>query len=215
MGQLITIATLKGGSGKSTLASCLAVYWQLQGRRTAIVDADPQKSIVRMASRERQLAGTKIVEDSSDRVVSTARQLAIANQFVIIDTPGFRSPAMVACAAAADLLLVPVKPSPLDTDRMLDTIQALAKGPAEDRRRFYCLLTQTNRGSVIANHIRTELMEAGIPLLRNEMSSRVIYAEAALWGATPNLIQGRGAAAREIAAIAAELDELIGYKMAA
>ena len=43
--SIITVATMKGGSGKSTLASCLAVHWQLKGRRSAIIDADPQSTI--------------------------------------------------------------------------------------------------------------------------------------------------------------------------
>ena len=49
--SIITVATMKGGSGKSTLASCLAVHWQLKGRRAAIIDADPQSTIVRLAAR--------------------------------------------------------------------------------------------------------------------------------------------------------------------
>ena len=47
--MIITVATMKGGSGKSTLASCLAVHWQLKGRRAAIIDADPQSTLVRLA----------------------------------------------------------------------------------------------------------------------------------------------------------------------
>jgi chromosome partitioning protein len=47
------------------------------------------------------------------------------------------------------------------------------------------------------------------------MNNRVIYAEAALWGATPTLIEPSGAAAREIAAIAAEIDDLTGLQAAA
>jgi chromosome partitioning protein len=68
------------------------------------------------------------------------------------------------------------------------------------------VLTQTTRDSVIAKHIRTELTEAGFPVLRNEMTNRVAYPEAALWGATPSLIDRQGPAARDIAAIANEIN---------
>ena len=47
------------------------------------------------------------------------------------------------------------------------------------------------------------------------MTNRVIYAESALWGATPSLIDRSGPAAREIAAIAEEVDGLLGLKQAA
>jgi chromosome partitioning protein len=59
------------------------------------------------------------------------------------------------------------------------------------------------------------LIEAGYPVLNSEMTNRVAYAEAALWGATPSLISWNGHAAREIAAIANEVDGLVGVKRAA
>jgi chromosome partitioning protein len=134
---------------------------------------------------------------------------------VIIDTPGFRSDTTLACLAASDFVLVPVKPSPFDVDRMLDTLNILINGVSGWRPVFRCLLTQTTRDSVIAKHIRAELAEAGLPLLVSEMTNRVVYAEAALWGATPSLTERAGPAAREIAAIADEVDGLLAVKRAA
>jgi len=77
------------------------------------------------------------------------------------------------------------------------------------------VMTQTTRDSVIAKQIRAELIEAGFPVLKNEMTNRVGYAEAALWGATPSLIEPAGTAAREIAAIADEVDSIVGIRQAA
>jgi len=208
---IITVATMKGGSGKSTVASCLAVHWHLHGRRPTIIDADPQRSIVRLAARERALGGVSVVEDASEHAWKTARRLAAGqpNGPVIIDTPGFRSRATLACLGEADFVLVPVKPSPFDVDRMLDTLGGLIEGINGRRPMFRCVLTQTTRDSVIAKHIRAELAEAGFPLLQSEMTNRVSYPEAALYGATPSLLARTGPAAREIAAIAAEVDGLL------
>lgn len=215
MRQIITVATMKGGSGKSTLASCLAVHWHLTGRLPTIIDADPQRSIARLAMRERRLGGVPVVEDATADAWKTAQNLAANGRPIIIDTPGFRSQATLACIAAADFLLVPVKASPLDIDRMLDTLNSLIDGAGGQRPTFRCVLTQTTRDSVIAKHIRAELIEAGYPVLSSEMTNRVAYAEAALWGATPSLISWNGHAAREIAAIANEVDGLAGVKQAA
>jgi chromosome partitioning protein len=206
---------MKGGSGKSTIASCLAVHWHLQGRTPTIIDADPQRSIARLASRERALGGVPVVEDAGVDVWKTALSLAATRRPIIIDTPGFRSQATLACIAASDFLLVPVKASPLDIDRMLDTLNSLINGAAGQRPTFRCVLTQTTRDSIIAKHIRAELIEAGFPVLKNEMTNRVAYPEAALWGATPSLIDKRGVAAAEIAAIAGEVDDIVGIKRAA
>ena len=215
MRQIITIATMKGGSGKSTIASCLAVHWHLSGRAPTIIDADPQRSIARLAARERALGGVPVVEDSSKDAWKTAQKLAAGGRPIIIDTPGFRSQAALACIAAADFLLLPVKASPLDIDRMLDTLNSLLDGAGGQRPTFRCVLSQTTRDSVIAKHIRAELTEAGFPVLQSEMTNRVAYPEAALYGATPSLISWNGLAAREIAAIAAEIDGLVGIKKAA
>jgi chromosome partitioning protein len=213
-GTIITVATMKGGSGKSTLASCLAVHWHLTGRRPTLIDADPQRSIMRLAARERGLGGVSVVEDATEDASKTARRLA-AGGLVIIDTPGFRSRTTLDCLATADFLLVPVKPSPFDVDRMLDTLSILTDRADGRRPLFRCLLTQTTRDSVIARHIRGELAEAGLPVLRSEMTNRVAYPEATLWGATPSLISWKGPAAREIAAIAEEVDMILGEQQAA
>lgn len=214
-GPIITVATMKGGSGKSTLASCLAVHWHLQGRNPVIIDADPQRSIARLATREKALGGIPVVADASQDVATTAQQLACRSSPVVIDTPGFRSEATLACIGATDFVLVPVKPSPFDVDRMLDTLNVLIHGVSGRRPEFRCVLTQTTRDSVIARHIRAELAEAGFPVLNSEMINRVIYAEAALWGATPSLMEASGPAAHDIAAIATEVDGIIAPPQAA
>jgi chromosome partitioning protein len=206
---------MKGGSGKSTVASCLAVYWHLRGRHPTLIDADPQRSIVRLAARERALGGVAVVEDATEEASKTARRLAGNSGLVIIDTPGFRSKTTLDCVAAADFLLVPVKPSPFDVDRMLDTLGILTGRADGLQPLFRCLLTQTTRDSVIARHIRSELADAGLPVLQSEMTNRVAYPEASLWGATPSLISWKGPAAREIAAIADELDMVLGVQQAA
>src|SRR5712691_7752872 len=177
---IITVATMKGGSGKSTLASCLAVHWNLQGLRPTIIDADPQRSIARLAARERALGGVPVVEDATEEAWKTADRLIRLGGRIIIDTPGFRSQATLTCLGASGR-----RPS------------------------FRCVLTQTTRDSVIAKHIRAELIEAGFPVLQSEMTNRVVYAEAALWGATPSLIDGAKAATRDIAAIADEVDGIL------
>ncbi len=212
---IIAVATMKGGSGKSTVASCLAVYWYLCGRRPMLIDADPQRSIMRIAARERALGGLVVVEDATADASVTARRLGLNGCPLIIDTPGFRSKVTLDCVEVADFVVVPVRASPFDIDRMLDMLSILRGRADSGGKRFSCLLTQTTRDSVIARHIRSELEQAGLPVLRSEMTNRVAYPEANLWGATPSLIDHQGPAAREIAAIADEIDFVMGKKQAA
>lgn len=213
--MIITVATMKGGSGKSTVASCLAVYWHLAGRRPTLIDADPQHSIMRIAGRERALGGVAVVGETGPDASETAQRVSQSGGLVIIDTPGFRSKTTLECVGAADFVLVPLKASPFDVDRMLDTLSLLTDRDDGRRPPFRCLLTQTTRDSVIARHIRSELAEAGVPVLRSEMTNRVTYPEATLWGGTPTLTERKGVAAREIATIADEIDAVLETQRAA
>jgi chromosome partitioning protein len=43
--NVITLASRKGGSGKSTLTAHLAAFAQKLGKRSLILDADPQGSL--------------------------------------------------------------------------------------------------------------------------------------------------------------------------
>jgi chromosome partitioning protein len=208
---VLAVATLKGGSGKSTVAGCLAVHWRLAGYHPALIDADPQRSLARLGKRERALGGVPVHEasESGEDIAALSRRLSAGHSPVILDTAGFRAPSTFAALAAADLVLVPVKPSPLDVDVMLDTARVLFRTAEGRVPRFYCLLTQTTRDSVIARHIRDELTDAGFPLLESELINRVGYGEAALSGATPSLLDPRGPATADIAALAAEIETLL------
>ena len=55
--KTILVASSKGGAGKTTLATNLAAYFALDGKRTVLVDADPQHSSTPCAER-RPLAST-------------------------------------------------------------------------------------------------------------------------------------------------------------
>ncbi|MGB0694827.1 MAG: division plane positioning ATPase MipZ [Rhodospirillaceae bacterium] len=206
---ILAIATLKGGSGKSTVASCLAVHWSLKGKAPVLLDADPQRSLIRLAAREQALNGVRVVDGASDTPGVVAKELAQSAGPVIIDTPGFRAEATLDALSTADLVIVPVKASPLDVDVMTDTAETLIQQVKGAAPLFRCLLTQTTRDSVIARHIRSELSEAGFPLFETELTNRVVHGEAALFGATPSMLQPRSAAARDIAQLAKEVDSLL------
>ncbi|MBD1544669.1 ParA family protein [Roseibium aggregatum] len=213
-GSVVTIASLKGGSGKTTLACCLAVHWHLKGYKPLLIDADPQKSVMRLADRDQALGGVELLEQADPNVWNTIKQQSGAHGVTVVDTPGFDSDITVAALAVADLVLIPVKASPLDVDRMMDTVKTLMSGVKGWAPTFRCVLTQTIRGSVISRHVRAELEEGGFPLLANDMPNRVAYAEAGLFGATPSMTMPDSPASQDISAIATEAEALLATKKA-
>jgi chromosome partitioning protein len=213
-GKVVTFSTLKGGSGKSTAAFVVAARLHLDGARVAIIDADPQGSIVAMGEPDGPLAGLSVIHDYSDAVGAAIERAASAADIVIVDTPGFRNRTTIAALAAADLVVVPVKPSPVDLRVAAQTVELVDEISATEERagrpiEVRLLLTMTTPGSVIGRHMRAEIVAAGFPLLMAELANRVVYGEAALAGAPPSVTEPDGAAARDIAAVAQELHAII------
>ena len=143
--SIITVATMKGGSGKSTLASCLAVHWQLNGRRSAIIDADPQCTIARLAAREKALGGVPVIEGRQRRRLQAGAASGRRLRHHHHRHAGLSLQGDAGCLGVTDFVLVPVKPSPFDVDRMLDTLNVLINGVSGRRPVFRCVLTQTTR----------------------------------------------------------------------
>ncbi|HLJ64019.1 MAG TPA: ParA family protein [Stellaceae bacterium] len=209
-GAILVLATQKGGSGKSTAAACLAVHADLGGKRVALIDADPQASLLHWRSLGEPPLDLRIDAEPSEAVGSHARRLAEGCDLVIIDTAGFRNRTMIEALSVADLALVPIKPSPLDIAAALETVKLIGEvnhvaERAGRQLRYRLFLTQVTVGSVIARHVRAELKEAGLALLTAELANRVAYGEATLRGRMPAHLDAQGPAAREGAGFADEV----------
>jgi chromosome partitioning protein len=214
-GRIISVAGFKGGSGKSTTALSLAVHWHVRddGTPAALIDGDPQASIATWRQGGEPINGLAVVADHSDNIAATIDRLAVVYSPVVIDTPGFRNRTTIAALAAADIAIIPVKPSKLDLAVAAKTYRLVEELNETQERQgrpivARLLLTMTQPGTVVARHMRGEIERAGLPLLTAEMANRVAYAEASLDGLTPTISDPDGAAARDIAAIAAEIDTL-------
>ena len=123
----IALVSRKGGTGKSTLAVGLAVAALRDGHKVCLLEADPQGTISNWRSR-RPLAepAVETVADATD----LARRLPfLANcgvTLTIVDTAGGQCDAVTAAAIdAADLCLIPARPSPADIEAAAPTLGAV------------------------------------------------------------------------------------------
>ena len=211
MTKVVSLVTMKGGSGKSTVAMCLAGAWHRAGAGVAMIDADPGATVLRWREMGEDFQGVSVYEGAGDGFYASLEAARDAGpRRIIIDTPGFRSPGLEAAVAVSDLVLIPIRPSPVDFQVAADTADIVRKLSSGDRPLTRFLMSQTNKTSLIARHMRTELGAAGYALLDSQIGNRVVFGEAALSGSTPTFVQPRGAAALEIAALAREVDALLG-----
>ena len=84
--KTILVASSKGGAGKTTLATNLAAYFALDGKRTVLVDVDPQHSSTRWAERRAELDTAVLPIDASGKRAWKAWLPEDAER-VVIDAP--------------------------------------------------------------------------------------------------------------------------------
>jgi chromosome partitioning protein len=121
----ILVASSKGGCGKTTIATHLAAYFALAGRRTALVDADPQHSSLRWCERRADSGFAVTAIDAGRR--GWERRIADDTERLVIDAPAGAMAAQLApFVERADAVLVPVLPSPIDLDATEPFIAGLA-----------------------------------------------------------------------------------------
>ena len=124
--RTIVIASPKGGTGKSTLTGHLAVEAERQGNGpVAIVDTDPQGTLSDWWNARQTptplFAAADIAQLRSH--LEALREHGI--ELVIIDTPPAFTQTTHRTLALADLVVVPVRPSPHDLRAVGTGIEAV------------------------------------------------------------------------------------------
>lgn len=212
---VIAFAQHKGGAGKTTLAAHLAITWALQGRAVSLLDIDPQGSLAQWYRRREDLVGrgsTGIDFEavSGWRARSEVSRRARDAQIVLLDSPAGAGNDTRSAIGAADLVLVPVQPSPVDVWACRFTLEIARR----ERVPALLVLNRVPARACLNSEMREWLDGYDVGLASIAVGNRVRLAAA--------LAEGRGiaetdpssVAAQEIAFLAAELSELTGMHFA-
>lgn len=192
--RVVVLASRKGGAGKTTVACHLAVEAERAGHGpVAIIDTDPMAGL--SAWWDARKAETPILlrpEPDLSTALETLRGHGI--KLVFVDTP----PAIVGVAeviAAADLVLVPVQPSPDDLRAVGVTV-----GLVVDRLRkpLIFVINRTKPRVKLTGEAAIALSQYGTVAPIN-LADRTDYAAAKVDGLTAPEIDSTGRAADEIA----------------
>ena len=122
----IMVINQKGGSGKTTIAINLAAYCAQRGYQTTLIDLDPQESSTEWLS-VRPISKSKI--NGSKQFNKTLKKGK--NRVVIYDVPAaIHGPRLENYIKKADMVIVPVMPSPIDMRAAREFIQRVrSMGP--------------------------------------------------------------------------------------
>ena len=192
--KIIVVASQKGGSGKTTTARNLAVAY---GPGSALIDTDPQGSLTSWWKR-REAETPVLARVDGDMKKTLAGLKAAGLELVIIDTPPSAHAFVADVIALADLVLVPVRPTPDDLDAVGPTLDMI-----EDAARNFAFVVNAARP-------KTRLVANTLPALarHGKVSPAVIHERVEFPTAA---LDGRGVVETGDGAAAAEVRELLAY----
>ena len=207
MAPVLTIAQQKGGTGKTTLAAHLAAAFAASSR-VALLDIDPQRSLRRWhelrAARAPAPPSIAFADTAGWRLAGTLDQLRRAHDLVLIDSPPQIETEARLAIRAADLVLVPVQPSPLDLWAAEGTL-ALA---AAERRPARFVLNRAPAAGRLREGVEAEVAARSWPRLAAVLGNRIGFASAFAEGLGITEAAPRSVAAAELRALLMEIEEL-------
>jgi len=195
--KTIVINSQKGGSGKTTICAHLAVEAERAGDGPVfLIDTDPQVTL----STWHEHREAEVPQRVEVPLESLAEGLAALKDrkaaYCFIDTAPTRTDENVALFRLADLVLVPIRPSPSDLWAAAATVALLKEADIP----FLFILTQAKANASITAQAAAALSHHG-PVAETFIADRVPYAAAMTDGRTALELLAKGPAAIETAAL--------------
>lgn len=209
---IIAVSGRKGGVGKSTVAGNLAGEFAAKGRTVLILDADPQHSMAAWAQQGNGLLSHAVEKvAATDSLRERARSAAKEADVVLIDTPPGQPEVAYQAALAADLVLLPCGPSPLDLFALKEALALALKARAERRSkkpRVRFVPSKVVMSTTLGRTLVSSLEEMGKKVLP-PICQRVVLAEAVSHGLTVAEYAPDSPANEEFRALAKAVEKIL------
>ena len=187
--KTIVIQSQKGGSGKTMLAAHLAVEAERSGEAAWLIDTDRQATLSQWHER-REAETPQRMDVPLERMADGIRKIADQGAaYCFIDTAPSLSEQNVALLERADLVIIPVRPSPSDLWAVAETVARVKTSG----KPFVFVITQAKPQANITAQAIAALSQHG-RVAQAFISDRVAYASAMTGGNTaPEIAKGQAA----------------------
>ena len=207
---VVTVAQQKGGAGKTTLVIQLATAFRAGGVRVALVDIDPQASLSgwmkRREHRPQPAPDLRLSMVGGWRLGVEVDRLKRDADLIIVDTPPHAATDAKGAIRAADLVLIPCQPSPLDIWASAATVDIARK----ERRDVVFVLNRVPPRARSIDEALAAIRELGAATLETRLGNRQAFVAAVSQGLGVVESEPKGAAADEARGLADEVARRLG-----
>lgn len=196
--KTIAIVSQKGGTGKTTLALNLAAAAERLKFQTVVVDLDPQASAklwydLRVHKAENN---SPVVISAQAAVLPDVLNKAKTHgaDLIIIDTAPHSETAALAAARAADLILIPCRPSYFDLGSIKTTIDLAALAKAKT----IAFLNAVPARGTLADEAQQVINNNGLNVSPVRLGQRAAFVHSLTIGKSVLEYEPHGKAAQEI-----------------
>ena len=208
--KVIAVLNQKGGSGKTTISTNLARALQLPDMNVLLIDSDRQGSASDWgAARENQ--PVPVVAISRPTIERDIKAISNKKDYTVIDGTPLLQDMAVSAIKAADLILIPVQPSPYDLWSASDLVDLVKQRIeiTEGKLKVAFVISRAIRGTKISNDVIDVLSGYNLPVLKSRTHQRVIYPVSAARGETVFDENPSCDAAMEVGEIADEVIDIL------
>lgn len=206
--MIVAMLNQKGGVGKTTITINLARELQAKGERVLVVDSDPQGSARdwHSASNGELLNVVGLDRPTLDKDI---KKISENYDWVIIDGAPQLENMAISAIKCADIILIPVQPSPYDIWASEDLVSVIKSRQevSYGKPKAAFLISRQIAKTLIGKEAREALSGYELPVFTAGTFQRVIYTNTAAIGTTVIDAEPASEASSEIKAIANELRE--------
>lgn len=166
------------------MAINLAHALQEDGETVLLVDADPQGS----ARDWHEANGGEVLDVVGLDRETLARDLKVVGEYdwVLIDGAPQIAKLSAVAVKVADLVLIPVQPSPFDVWACADLVEMIdtRRAVTGDKPLAYFVVSRAIKNTKLSAEVSAALKEYGLPVFKSGTTQRVVYPTTASEGRT-------------------------------